>query len=251
MKINNININIHLGAEVFFNYNLLEILERYTPKGVIHCFSGNLDFAKKINAPIFADILSQMRHIKSNKNVFTYYDNYLNEIRKNPDLIIRFGDKPTSKELNILIDRCKSKTFLIDDFKRNNAASFSNSDLFISVEKYFIAYDIGRAINPMLVEGQLVGGLAQGIGGSLYEEFTYSEDGDPLSVTFADYLIPTLQEIPEPEILLTEDYPSIRTPLGIKGAGEAGITGSGAAIASAIARGNWLRVFCQGTVFRV
>lgn len=104
----------------------------------------------------------------------------------------------------------------------------------VEIEKYFIAYDIGRAINPMLVEGQLVGGLAQGIGGSLYEEFTYSEDGDPLSVTFADYLIPTLREIPEPEILLTEDYPSIRTPLGIKGAGEAGITGSGAAIASAI-----------------
>ena len=108
------------------------------------------------------------------------------------------------------------------------------ANLKTEIENYFIAYDIGRAINPMLVEGQLVGGLAQGIGGSLYEEFTYSEEGDPLSVTFADYLIPTLQEIPEPEILLTEDYPSIRTPLGIKGAGEAGITGSGAAIASAI-----------------
>ena len=53
-------------------------------------------------------------------------------------------------------------------------------------------------------------------------------------MTFADYLIPTLLEIPEPEILLTEDFPSIRTPLGIKGAGEAGITGAAAALASAI-----------------
>jgi CO/xanthine dehydrogenase Mo-binding subunit len=104
----------------------------------------------------------------------------------------------------------------------------------VEIEKYFIAYDIGRAINPMLIEGQLVGGLAQGIGASLFEEFTYDERGEPLSVTFADYLLPTLHEIPEPEILLTEDFPSIRTPLGIKGAGEAGITGAAAAMASAI-----------------
>ena len=104
----------------------------------------------------------------------------------------------------------------------------------VKIEKYFIAYDIGRAINPMMIEGQLVGGLAQGIGGALYEEFTYDERGEPLSVTFMDYLLPTLREIPIPEILLTEDFPSIRTPLGIKGAGEAGITGAPAAIASAI-----------------
>jgi aerobic carbon-monoxide dehydrogenase large subunit len=103
-----------------------------------------------------------------------------------------------------------------------------------AIERYIIGYDIGRAINPMLVDGQLVGGLAQGIGGSLYEEFAYDDAGEPLAVTFADYLMPTLLEIPTPEILLTEDFPSIRTPLGIKGAGEAGITGAAAAIASAI-----------------
>ena len=85
-----------------------------------------------------------------------------------------------------------------------------------------------------MIEGQLVGGLAQGVGGALLEEFTYTENGDPQAVTFADYLIPTLKETPNPEILLTEDFPSIRTPLGIKGAGEAGITGAAAAIASAI-----------------
>jgi carbon-monoxide dehydrogenase large subunit len=102
------------------------------------------------------------------------------------------------------------------------------------IERYIIGYDIGRAINPAMVDGQLVGGLAQGIGGTLYEEFAYDADGQPLAVTFADYLMPTLQELPQPEILLTEDFPSIRTPLGIKGAGEAGITGASAAIASAI-----------------
>ena len=104
----------------------------------------------------------------------------------------------------------------------------------VKIEKYFIAYDIGRSINPMMIEGQLVGGLAQGIGGALFEEFTYTENGDPQSVTFADYLMPTLNETPNPEILLTEDFPSIRTPLGINGAGEAGITGAAGAIASAI-----------------
>ncbi|MDC0033281.1 molybdopterin-dependent oxidoreductase, partial [Alphaproteobacteria bacterium] len=104
----------------------------------------------------------------------------------------------------------------------------------VTIENYFIAYDIGRAINPMMIKGQLVGGFAQGVGGALYEEFAYDERGEPLSVTFMDYLLPTLREIPDPKILLTEDFPSIRTPLGIKGAGEAGITGTPAAIASAI-----------------
>ncbi len=104
----------------------------------------------------------------------------------------------------------------------------------VTVERYVIAYDIGRAINPMLVKGQIVGGCAQGIGGALFEEFTYSDRGDPMSVTFADYLLPGVCEVPEIEIILTEDHPSPLNPLGIKGAGESGINGVGAAIASAI-----------------
>ena len=104
----------------------------------------------------------------------------------------------------------------------------------VKVERYVIAYDIGRAINPMLVKGQIAGGFAQGLGGALLEEFTYSENGDPLAVTFADYLMPTVKETPDVEILLTEDYPSPINPLGIKGAGESGINGVGGAIACAI-----------------
>ena len=104
----------------------------------------------------------------------------------------------------------------------------------VRVLRYFVAYDIGRAINPMLVEGQIVGGVAQGIGGALFEEFLYDETGQPLSVTFADYLIPTAKEIPSIEVLITEDAPSPLNPLGVKGAGEAGINAVGAAIASAI-----------------
>jgi len=104
----------------------------------------------------------------------------------------------------------------------------------VRVERFVIAYDIGRAVNPMLVEGQLVGAAAQGIGGALYEEFVYDESGQPLATTFADYLMPTLAEIPSFETLVTEDAPSTLNPLGIKGSGEGGINGAGAAIAAAI-----------------
>ena len=104
----------------------------------------------------------------------------------------------------------------------------------VKIERYVIAYDIGRAVNPKLVEGQIAGGLAQGIGGALFEEFIYDDSGEPLSVSFADYLMPTAREIPELSILVTEDAPSPLNPLGLKGAGEGGANPVGAAIASAI-----------------
>ena len=104
----------------------------------------------------------------------------------------------------------------------------------VTIERYVMAYDVGRAVNPMLVEGQLAGGLAQGIGGSLLEEFLYDERGEPLSVNFADYLMPTAREMPAFDVLITEDAPSPLNPLGLKGAGEGGVNPVGAAIASAI-----------------
>ncbi|WP_082621355.1 xanthine dehydrogenase family protein molybdopterin-binding subunit [Bordetella sp. N] len=104
----------------------------------------------------------------------------------------------------------------------------------IKVEKYLVAYDVGRAVNPKMVEGQIVGGLAQGLGGALYEHFTYSADGQPLSTTFADYLMITAHEMPEVDVLITEDAPSPLNPLGMKGAGEGGTNAAGAAIAAAV-----------------
>jgi len=74
----------------------------------------------------------------------------------------------------------------------------------------------------------------QGLGGALYEEFRYDESGQPLSVTLADYLLPTAQEAPTVEVLVTEDAPSPLNPLGIKSVGEGGINGVGAVIAAAI-----------------
>ncbi len=104
----------------------------------------------------------------------------------------------------------------------------------VTVERYLVAYDIGRAVNPRLVEGQIAGGFAQGLGGALLEEFGYDERGEPLSVTFADYLMPTAREVPVLDVIITEDAPSPLNPLGLKGAGEAGVNAVGAAVASAI-----------------
>src|SRR5207244_5072569 len=71
----------------------------------------------------------------------------------------------------------------------------------VAVERYLIAYDIGRSINPMLVEDQLVGGVVQGLGGALSEEFRYDERGEPLSVTLADYRMPTARDLPPTDVL--------------------------------------------------
>jgi carbon-monoxide dehydrogenase large subunit len=104
----------------------------------------------------------------------------------------------------------------------------------VMVERYLVAYDIGKAVNPMLVEGQIAGGFAQGLGGALLEEFCYDDRGEPLSVTFADYTMPTAREIPALQVIITEDAPSPLNSLGLKGAGEAGVNAVGAAIAGAI-----------------
>jgi CO/xanthine dehydrogenase Mo-binding subunit len=87
---------------------------------------------------------------------------------------------------------------------------------------------------PALVEGQLVGGAAQGIAGALMEEFRYTDDGQPLATTLADYLVPTAGEVPPIGVLISEDWPAESNALGVRGAGEGGATGCGAAIAAAV-----------------
>jgi CO/xanthine dehydrogenase Mo-binding subunit len=106
--------------------------------------------------------------------------------------------------------------------------------LAVAVERYLVAYDVGKAVNPMLIEGQIVGGVAQGLGGALLEEFLYDERGEPVSVTLADYLMPSAREVPPVDVIISEDAPSPLNPMGLKGAGEGGANAVGAAIASAI-----------------
>lgn len=102
------------------------------------------------------------------------------------------------------------------------------------VVRFVVVYDVGRAVNPMLVDGQIVGAVAQGIGGALLEEFVYDERGQPLATNLADYLMLTVSEMPDVTAIITEKAPSPLNPLGVKGAGEGGITAAGAAIAAAI-----------------
>jgi aerobic carbon-monoxide dehydrogenase large subunit len=104
----------------------------------------------------------------------------------------------------------------------------------VRVLRYLVAYEVGRAVNPMLVEGQLRGGVAQGIGGSLFEEFSYDEAGQPQAITFIEYRIPTAAEVPPVDVLLSQDAPSPGNPLGVMGAGEGGINAVGAAVANAV-----------------
>lgn len=104
----------------------------------------------------------------------------------------------------------------------------------IRIDRYAVAYDVGRCINPALVSGQISGGAAQGVGGATLEEFVYDAEGQPLAASFMDYLLPTASEMPNVEILITEDAPSPMNPLGVKGAGEGGTAAVGATLANAV-----------------
>jgi aerobic carbon-monoxide dehydrogenase large subunit len=103
----------------------------------------------------------------------------------------------------------------------------------VRILRYCVVHDCGTLINPMIVEGQIHGGVAQGVGGALYERMEYAPDGQLLNASFMDFLMPYASEVPEVEIdhLVT---PSPLNPLGVKGAGEAGVIPGSAAIAAAI-----------------
>jgi len=104
----------------------------------------------------------------------------------------------------------------------------------VRVDRYVSMHDAGRLLNPLLAVGQIRGAFAQGVAAALYEEFVYNEEGAFLSGTFADYLVPTVSEIPALEILHYES-PSPLTPLGAKGLAEGNCMSTPACIANAIA----------------
>lgn len=99
--------------------------------------------------------------------------------------------------------------------------------------RYVVVHDCGRMINPMMVEGQVIGGVVHGIGATLFEWMRYDDEGQPLSVTYADYLLPTSDVAPRIEIHHMES-PTPLNPLGVKGAAESGTIGAPSVIASAI-----------------
>lgn len=105
--------------------------------------------------------------------------------------------------------------------------------MLVEIKKYVVVHDCGRVINPMILEGQIQGGVAQGIGNAFYEQLVFNEDGQLLNASFMDYLLPTADTVPP---ILTDhvETPSPLNPLGVKGAGEAGAIPVGPLFAQAV-----------------
>ena len=95
--------------------------------------------------------------------------------------------------------------------------------------------DVGRAINPLTVRGQVIGSLVQGLGGAVLEDLKYDAQGQFLTGSLADYLLPTASDFPNLRCFVTDDHPSPINPLGAKGAGEGGIVAAGGCMANAVA----------------
>ncbi len=103
----------------------------------------------------------------------------------------------------------------------------------VSIVRYLVTEDCGVMINPLIVDGQISGGVAQGIGAALYERLVFDDEGQPLAASFMDYLVPTAAEVPPIEIQHLET-PSTVSVTGAKGMGEGGTIGAPAAILNAV-----------------
>jgi CO/xanthine dehydrogenase Mo-binding subunit len=112
----------------------------------------------------------------------------------------------------------------------------------IKILRYCVVHDCGNIINPMIVEGQIHGGVAQGVGGALYERMAYDEHGQLQNASFMDFLMPYATEVPRTIEIDHLETPSPLNPLGIKGAGEAGVIPGAAAIAAAIEDAEGFRI---------
>ena len=104
----------------------------------------------------------------------------------------------------------------------------------MEILRHVVVEDCGKMVNPMIVEGQTHGAVAQGIGTALYEHFAYDENGQPLTTSFMDYLIPGTMEVPPMDVIHMETPPAVSVS-GFKGMAEGGTIGSTAAVANAVA----------------
>jgi CO/xanthine dehydrogenase Mo-binding subunit len=103
----------------------------------------------------------------------------------------------------------------------------------IKILDYVVVHDCGKVLNPMILEGQIVGGVAQGIGNAFYEQLVFDDNGQLMNASFMDYLLPQADNVPRVRTAHFET-PSPLNPLGVKGAGEAGAIPVGALFAQAI-----------------
>ena len=132
-----------------------------------------------------------------------------------------------------------------DSVYRNNAMNYPYGVTLVQMEvdpatgghtflRFTTTSEAGKQINPLTTRGQVIGAAVQGIGGALYEEFLYEDDGQPIATSFMDYLMPAALEMPEVDMFITEDAPTPDNPFGAKGLGEIGMIAAGAAIAAAV-----------------
>ncbi|MCB0292586.1 MAG: molybdopterin-dependent oxidoreductase, partial [Calditrichaeota bacterium] len=105
--------------------------------------------------------------------------------------------------------------------------------MMVEIKRYVVVHDCGTVLNPMILEGQIQGGVAQGIGNAFYEQLHFSDNGELLNASFMDYLLPTALDVPPIETDHIET-PSPLNPLGVKGAGEAGAIPTGALFVQAL-----------------
>ena len=113
------------------------------------------------------------------------------------------------------------------------AVEIDPATCFVKIHKFVVAEDCGRIINPMIVDGQVHGGVAQGIGAALFEELIYDDEGQLLSASLVDYVIPSAPEVPMMDVVHVESESAVSG--GFRGMGEGGTIGAPAAIANAIA----------------
>ena len=131
-----------------------------------------------------------------------------------------------------------SATFRVDRLAYSNACHVVEVEVDVEtggvkILRYIAIQDAGRRVNPLIVEGQVHGGIAHGIGNAMLEWMGYDATGQPVTTTFADYLLPSATEVPNLETLYKES-PSPHNPLGVKGVGEIGVIPAAAAVVSAI-----------------
>ncbi len=131
-----------------------------------------------------------------------------------------------------------SATFRVDQLAYSNSCHVVEVEVDIetggvAILRYLAIQDSGRRVNPLIVEGQVHGGIAHGVGNAMLEWMGYDADGQPVTTTFADYLLPTATDLPTFETLYRES-PSPHNPLGVKGVGEVGVIPAAAAVISAI-----------------
>jgi carbon-monoxide dehydrogenase large subunit len=159
-------------------------------------------------------------------------------------VILFWGDKTIKEMLNLDI---KEQVVLVTGSSRGLGAptvtwssgfhvaivEVEKETGFVDILRYIVVHDCGKVLNPLVVEGQIQGGVAQGIGAALYEEVIYDDEGQLLTGTYMDYLLPTSMEIPKVE-MGHQIFLSTRNPIGIKGVGEGGAISPPAAIANAV-----------------